>query len=181
MPHSQALLLAVSDGPRIILLGADQCSARADRLSNTFLVIERTDEVSMMKTANQSSDHHGNPASTVDAPSQSRRRSKTSWGMRNGSYATAEHALDAVRAAHAAGDPDETVIADGRMPGRPLQENNQGFSTSQLHKWHPRSHPACGRARPGCPLGPEGCVATDGLAGATSERDSVFWIASPCC
>jgi CheY-like chemotaxis protein len=37
--------------------------------------------------------------------------------MRNGSYATAELALEAVRLAHAAGDPYQVVIADYHMPG----------------------------------------------------------------
>jgi signal transduction histidine kinase/DNA-binding response OmpR family regulator len=41
----------------------------------------------------------------------------TSWGMRNGSYASAEEALDALRAAHAAGDPYQFVLADYQMPG----------------------------------------------------------------
>ena len=41
----------------------------------------------------------------------------SSWGMRNGSYATAEEALDAVRAAAAAGDPYHVMIADYQMPG----------------------------------------------------------------
>jgi PAS domain S-box-containing protein len=41
----------------------------------------------------------------------------SSWGMRNGSYATAQDALDAMRDAHAAGDPYDIVIADYRMPG----------------------------------------------------------------
>jgi PAS domain S-box-containing protein len=41
----------------------------------------------------------------------------SSWGMRNGSYASAEEALRAVRAAQAAGDPFDLVIADYQMPG----------------------------------------------------------------
>ena len=41
----------------------------------------------------------------------------SSWGMRNGNYATAEEALQALRAAHAAGDPFDVVIADYQMPG----------------------------------------------------------------
>jgi signal transduction histidine kinase/CheY-like chemotaxis protein len=41
----------------------------------------------------------------------------SSWGMRNGSYATAESALEAIREAHAAGDPFQFVIADYQMPG----------------------------------------------------------------
>ena len=41
----------------------------------------------------------------------------SSWGMRNGSYATGEDALQALRAAHADGDPYQIVIADYRMPG----------------------------------------------------------------
>jgi len=41
----------------------------------------------------------------------------SSWGMRNGSYATGEDALAALRAAHEAGDPYQIVIADFQMPG----------------------------------------------------------------
>jgi CheY-like chemotaxis protein len=41
----------------------------------------------------------------------------SSWGMRNGSYATAEEALEALRAAHDAEDPYDVVIADYQMPG----------------------------------------------------------------
>jgi len=41
----------------------------------------------------------------------------SSWGMRNGSYACAEEAVDALRAAHATGDPYDIVIADYQMPG----------------------------------------------------------------
>jgi PAS domain S-box-containing protein len=41
----------------------------------------------------------------------------SSWGMRNGSYACAEEAVDAMRAAHATGDPYDIVIADYQMPG----------------------------------------------------------------
>jgi PAS domain S-box-containing protein len=41
----------------------------------------------------------------------------SSWEMRSGSYATAQDALDAMRDAHAAGDPYDFVIADYRMPG----------------------------------------------------------------
>jgi signal transduction histidine kinase/DNA-binding response OmpR family regulator len=41
----------------------------------------------------------------------------SSWGMRNGSFATAEQALDAIRAAQAAGDPYDFVLADYQMPG----------------------------------------------------------------
>src|SRR5262245_37470021 len=40
-----------------------------------------------------------------------------SWGMRNGSYASAEQALIALQEAHAAGDPYDVVIADYQMPG----------------------------------------------------------------
>ncbi|SPE33318.1 putative Histidine kinase [Candidatus Sulfopaludibacter sp. SbA3] len=40
-----------------------------------------------------------------------------SWGMRNGSFETAEHALQGVREAKAAGDPYHFVIADFQMPG----------------------------------------------------------------
>ena len=38
------------------------------------------------------------------------------WGMRNGSFATADSALDAVRAAKAAADPYDFVISDLQMP-----------------------------------------------------------------
>jgi signal transduction histidine kinase/CheY-like chemotaxis protein len=41
----------------------------------------------------------------------------SSWGMRNGSFATAEEALEAVRAAQVAGDPYQFVLADYQMPG----------------------------------------------------------------
>jgi PAS domain S-box-containing protein len=41
----------------------------------------------------------------------------SSWGMRNGSYACAEEALEALKTAHAAGDPYHVVIADYQMPG----------------------------------------------------------------
>jgi CheY-like chemotaxis protein len=41
----------------------------------------------------------------------------SSFGMRNGSYATAEEALAAVRRAYAEGDPYDMVIADFQMPG----------------------------------------------------------------
>ena len=41
----------------------------------------------------------------------------SSWGMRNGSYASAEEALESLRAAQAAGDPYDLVIADYQMPG----------------------------------------------------------------
>ena len=40
----------------------------------------------------------------------------SSWGMRNGSYASAEEALRAIREAQAAGDPFDLVIADYQMP-----------------------------------------------------------------
>ena len=40
-----------------------------------------------------------------------------SWGMRNGSYASAEEALAAVLEARASGDPYHIVIADYHMPG----------------------------------------------------------------
>ena len=39
-----------------------------------------------------------------------------SWGMRNGSFASGEQALDAMRAAHKDGDPYQIVIADYQMP-----------------------------------------------------------------
>jgi CheY-like chemotaxis protein len=41
----------------------------------------------------------------------------SSWGMRNGSYASAEEALRAIREAQLAGDPFDLVIADYQMPG----------------------------------------------------------------
>jgi len=41
----------------------------------------------------------------------------SSWGMRNGSYASAEEALHAIREALAEGDPFDLVIADYQMPG----------------------------------------------------------------
>ncbi len=41
----------------------------------------------------------------------------SSWGMRNGSYATAEEALHAMREAQTAADPFDLVIADYQMPG----------------------------------------------------------------
>ncbi len=41
----------------------------------------------------------------------------SSWGMRNGSFASGEQALQAVRAAQAEGDPYDFVIADYQMPG----------------------------------------------------------------
>ena len=41
----------------------------------------------------------------------------SSCGMRNGSYARAEDALEAIRSAQAAGDPYDFVIADYQMPG----------------------------------------------------------------
>jgi len=41
----------------------------------------------------------------------------SSWGMRNGSYASAEESLHAIREAQAAGDPFDLVIADYQMPG----------------------------------------------------------------
>jgi PAS domain S-box-containing protein len=41
----------------------------------------------------------------------------SSWGMRNGSYASAEEALRAIREAQAVGDPFDLVIADYQMPG----------------------------------------------------------------
>jgi CheY-like chemotaxis protein len=40
----------------------------------------------------------------------------SSWGMRNGAYATAADALQAILAAQAAGDPYQFVIADYQMP-----------------------------------------------------------------
>ncbi|HUA62068.1 MAG TPA: response regulator [Verrucomicrobiae bacterium] len=39
------------------------------------------------------------------------------WKMRNGSYATAEQALDAIRDAQRSGDPYHFVLADFQMPG----------------------------------------------------------------
>jgi signal transduction histidine kinase/CheY-like chemotaxis protein len=41
----------------------------------------------------------------------------TSWGMRNGSFASAEEALEALRTAYATGDPYQFVLADYQMPG----------------------------------------------------------------
>ncbi len=41
----------------------------------------------------------------------------SSWGMRNGSYATAEQALQAILEAQTVGDPFDLVIADYQMPG----------------------------------------------------------------
>lgn len=41
----------------------------------------------------------------------------SSWGMRNGSFASGEQALEAIREAQAAGDPYQFVIADYQMPG----------------------------------------------------------------
>jgi CheY-like chemotaxis protein len=41
----------------------------------------------------------------------------SSWGMRNGSYASAEEALESLHAACTAGDPYDLVIADYQMPG----------------------------------------------------------------
>jgi two-component system sensor histidine kinase/response regulator len=41
----------------------------------------------------------------------------SSFGMRNGSYATGEEALEAVREAQVAGDPYHMVITDYQMPG----------------------------------------------------------------
>jgi PAS domain S-box-containing protein len=41
----------------------------------------------------------------------------SSWGMRNGSYASAEEALRAIREGQATGDPFDLVIADYQMPG----------------------------------------------------------------
>ncbi len=40
----------------------------------------------------------------------------TGWGMRNGSFASGESALEALREAHRAGDPYQIVIADFQMP-----------------------------------------------------------------
>jgi PAS domain S-box-containing protein len=41
----------------------------------------------------------------------------SSWGMRNGSYASAEEALHAIEEARIEGDPFDLVIADYQMPG----------------------------------------------------------------
>jgi signal transduction histidine kinase/DNA-binding response OmpR family regulator len=41
----------------------------------------------------------------------------SSWGMRNGSYASADEALRAIREAQEAGDPFDMVIGDYQMPG----------------------------------------------------------------
>src|SRR5262249_32113575 len=40
----------------------------------------------------------------------------TSWGMRNGSYASGQDALEAIRAAQTSGDPYQFVILDYQMP-----------------------------------------------------------------
>jgi CheY-like chemotaxis protein len=40
----------------------------------------------------------------------------TSWGMRNGSFASGEQALEALRGARESGDPYDFVIADFQMP-----------------------------------------------------------------
>ncbi len=40
----------------------------------------------------------------------------SSWGMRNGSYASGREALEAVRVANASGDPFQIVITDYQMP-----------------------------------------------------------------
>jgi len=39
------------------------------------------------------------------------------WGMRNGSFASGEQALEAMRTAQVSGDPYQIVIADYQMPG----------------------------------------------------------------
>ena len=41
----------------------------------------------------------------------------TGWGMRNGSYASAEEAIGVIQAAQASGDPYHFVILDYQMPG----------------------------------------------------------------
>ena len=41
----------------------------------------------------------------------------SSWGMRNGSFASGEQALEAIKEAQAGGDPYQFVIADYQMPG----------------------------------------------------------------
>ncbi len=41
----------------------------------------------------------------------------SSWGMRNGSFASGEEALEAIRAARAENDPYDIVISDYQMPG----------------------------------------------------------------
>jgi signal transduction histidine kinase/CheY-like chemotaxis protein len=40
----------------------------------------------------------------------------TGWGMRNGSFASGESAIEALHAAHRSGDPYQIVIADFQMP-----------------------------------------------------------------
>ena len=40
----------------------------------------------------------------------------SSWGMRNGSFASGKEALEAVRVAKASGDPYQIVITDYQMP-----------------------------------------------------------------
>ena len=58
----------------------------------------------------------------------------SSWGMRNGSFASAEEALEAVRTAHASGDPCHFVIADYHMPGM------DGATLASLIKADPAVH-----------------------------------------
>src|SRR5260370_4520032 len=41
----------------------------------------------------------------------------SSWGMRNGSFASGEQALEVIRASQACGDPYQIVLADYQMPG----------------------------------------------------------------
>ena len=63
----------------------------------------------------------------------------SSWGMRNGSYATAEEALRAIREAQAVGDPFDIVIADYQMPGidgATLAGTDQGGCCVTRHRLH---------------------------------------------
>jgi signal transduction histidine kinase/DNA-binding response OmpR family regulator len=56
----------------------------------------------------------------------------SSWGMRNGAYASAPEALEAVLAAYHAGDPYQFIIADYQMPGM------DGAALGQAIKSDPR-------------------------------------------
>ncbi len=76
--------------------------------------------VSSTQSAVPASSLHGLRVLIVDDIEVNRRvvhEQISSWGMRNGSYATAEEALDAIRAAQTQGDPFDLVIADYHMPG----------------------------------------------------------------
>ena len=56
----------------------------------------------------------------------------SSWGMRNGAYASAPEALEAALAAYHAGDPFQFIIADYQMPGM------DGAALAQAVKSDPR-------------------------------------------